>query len=73
MKKSNKLRVSTADFRKRYNFTQKQMSEKYGVPLRTVENWEMRQSCPLYVLTAFQRIEDLEERLAGQMEFPWVC
>ena len=38
------------ELRKKYNLTQKQLSEITGIPVRTIQNWEGGQrKCPPYV------------------------
>lgn len=41
--------VSTRPLRDRYQLTQRQLSVIFRVPLRTVQNWESRSCCPIYV------------------------
>lgn len=43
------MKFSTANLRKKYGLTQRELSEKYDIPLRTIQNWELRYCCPLYV------------------------
>lgn len=48
----------------RYNVTQMQVSEKFGIPYRTIQNWKSgTRKCPDYVLDMIQRIYDLENRV----------
>lgn len=45
----------------KYRFTQKELAEYTGVPVRTIENWAYRNNCPIYLKTL---IEDyLEHQL----------
>lgn len=34
------------EIRKKYNYTQKQLSEKFEIPKRTIENWEGEKRLP---------------------------
>lgn len=48
----------------RYNVTQTQVSEKFGIPIRTVQHWKAgTRKCPEYVLDMMVRIYDLESRI----------
>lgn len=39
------------ELRKKYNLTQKKLSEITGIPYRTIQNWEGGQrKCPPYIL-----------------------
>lgn len=39
------------ELRKKYNLTQKQLSEVTGIPCRTIQNWEGGQrKCPKYII-----------------------
>ena len=38
------------ELRKKYNLTQKQLSEITGIPIRTIQNWEgVQRKCQPYV------------------------
>lgn len=43
------MKFTTANLRKRYGLTQRELSERYDIPLRTIQNWESRECCPSYV------------------------
>lgn len=43
------MKFSTVNLRNRYGLTQRDLSEKYDIPLRTIQNWESRKCCPSYV------------------------
>lgn len=46
--------VSTKAIREVYGMTQAQFAERFEIPLRTVQNWEQRSCCPVYVLRILQ-------------------
>lgn len=59
---------SIKDLRERYQLTRAQFSELFGIPLRTVQSWELgERSCPVWV---FGMLEELLEakRLSGALE-----
>ncbi len=46
--------------------SQSQFGQYFGIPLRTVQNWESGQSSPpLYVIDMMNRIIGLEEEVSG--------
>ena len=52
----------------RYQLTRQQFSDLFGIPLRTVQSWELgERSCPVYV---FRMAEELIEvkRLSGALD-----
>ena len=56
------------ELRKRYNLTRQQLSDLFGIPLRTVHSWELgERSCPVYL---FRMLEDMLEvkRRSGALE-----
>ena len=55
--------MTTKFVRERYGLTQKDLSEKYGISLRTIQNWEYRRSCPRYIVNLIATCEILELRL----------
>lgn len=51
------------DLRERYQLTRAQFSELFGIPLRTVQSWELgERSCPVWV---FGMLEELLEVKSG--------
>ena len=43
--------VDRREVRKKYNLTQKQLSEVTGIPCRTIQNWERKKrKCPQYII-----------------------
>lgn len=55
-----KNNCSTKQLREEMGLTQEQLSRKYEIPLRTVQNWESRFCCPAYVLRMMQWNDYLE-------------
>ena len=50
------------EIRTAYGLTQAAMAEKFGIPKRTIENWdEGSRKPPAYVLTMMLRILELEK------------
>lgn len=57
------------EIRKRTGWTQKRFAEYFGVPLRTVQQWERNGSVPpQYIPQMMERILDLEEQLKEKEE-----
>lgn len=51
------------DLRERYQLTRAQFSDLFGIPLRTVQSWELgERSCPPWV---FDMLEELLEVKSG--------
>lgn len=50
--------------RKRKGLSQQDLADRYGIPKRTIENWEsgsaMHRECPLYVLDMLERLLDID-------------
>lgn len=42
--------ANTKGFRENYHYTQKQLSEEFGIPLATIQNWEARNCAPDYII-----------------------
>lgn len=60
---SRRCDVEIKELRKLTKLSQKQFSEKYGIPLPTIRHWEQGQrECPQYVidLLEFKVKEDLK-------------
>lgn len=50
----------------RYNVTQTQISEKFGIPLRTVQHWKAgTRKCPDYIIDMIDQIYKLESRICA--------
>lgn len=45
-----------ADIRKKLGLTQAQMAKRLCAPRRTVENWEYRDTCPVYIRILIARV-----------------
>lgn len=45
-----------SELRARMNLTQAQMAERLCVPRRTLENWEYRGTCPVYIRILIARV-----------------
>lgn len=41
--------MTTKYLREKFGLTQKQLSDFFDIPLRTVQNWDSRNCCPSYV------------------------
>lgn len=54
--------MTTKSLRKEFGYTQKELAEKYDIPLRTLQNWDARDCMPDYVFMMMYRIERLEAR-----------
>jgi DNA-binding transcriptional regulator YiaG len=56
--------IRLREMRKRKGLTQKDLADRYGIPKRTVENWEtgsvQHRECPLYVLDMLERLLDID-------------
>lgn len=50
--------------RKRKGLSQQNLADRYGIPKRTIENWESgsatHRECPLYVLDMLERLLDID-------------
>lgn len=60
--------VDVKGLRERYKLTRAQFAEVFGIPVRTVQSWELgERACPLWV---FQMMEELLEfrKLSGALE-----
>lgn len=55
--------MTTKFFRESYNVTQKEISEKFDIPLSTIKNWDARDCMPSYVWGMMQTIFHQEEKL----------
>lgn len=52
--------MTIKDIRSKSGLTQKQFAEKYGIPKRTIENWETGvRKCPTYVISMLNILVDL--------------
>ena len=53
----------------RYDLSQTALAKKFGIPLRTVQDWHAgRRKAPDYVLGMIQKILDLERQLDMELE-----
>lgn len=48
--------ANTKDYRRKHELTQKEFSKIFKVPLRTIENWDYRNSMPEYYLYLVEQI-----------------
>lgn len=51
--------MSMADIRKAAGMTQAQFAVRYCIPLRTVQNWEWRDTCPIYMRLMLAELQGL--------------
>lgn len=58
--------ASTKEFRKYwYGITQEELSEIFGIPPRTVQGWDSKNCCPVYV---FDMMLDILSKLSYRYE-----
>ncbi|MBQ8234511.1 MAG: helix-turn-helix domain-containing protein [Bacilli bacterium] len=56
--------MTIKEIRLKTGLTQKQFSEKYHIPIRSIQNWETGvRKCPKYVITMLNMIVDLNLEL----------
>lgn len=56
------------DLRKSTGLSQKKFAEQYGIPSRTIENWEEEtRKCPDYVFNLLERVVS-EDLAAGKFK-----
>ena len=55
--------MTTKEIRALTGLSQSRFAEAYGIPVRTLQGWEMGRPCPRYVLRLLERVVriDLEE------------
>lgn len=46
--------MKTTEIRKKYNITQKEFGETFGIPVATVKNWDARGTMPIYLYNAIE-------------------
>lgn len=69
------MKPTIGNLRKKYGLTQRELSEKYDIPLRTIQNWESRQCCPYYVYNliakdlSFQKYMDESKCIKGYFRY----
>ena len=51
------MATSTKLLRSQFNMTQKELADRYSIPLRTVENWDLRNCMPDYVFMSIYMAE----------------
>lgn len=59
---------NTKELRKLYRFTQRELSEKFNIPLGTIRNWDSRNCMPSYVYAMITKILIYESNLNYQHE-----
>lgn len=47
---------STKGLREEYGMTQKDLADYFYIPLRTVQEWDEKRTCPIYVWNMMDRI-----------------
>lgn len=55
--------MSVADIRHKAGLTQAAFAERFCIPLRTLQNWEMRGGCAAYIRLMFARLCGLADGL----------
>lgn len=56
--------TTISEFKEKYNFTIKQISERFSIPYRTVQNWNANiRECPSYIIKMMIEIIDNEKLL----------
>lgn len=56
------------DLRERYQLTRAQFSDMFGIPLRTVQSWELgERSCPVWVFGMLEELLEVKRR-SGALE-----
>lgn len=53
--------TSTKLLREKFRMTQKELADRYNIPLRTVQNWDLRNCMPDYVFIAIYKSESYME------------
>lgn len=55
--------MTIREIRKQYGLTQKALAERFGIPIRTIENWESElRTPPAYVVAMIEKILGYEEK-----------
>lgn len=72
------MATKTKYFREKFGYTQKEMSEKFGIPLRTIQNWDSRSCMPDYVYTLllmyeFASADRMKYRECIRKNLGWGC
>lgn len=57
--------MTVEDILQKYGFTKKGLSERFGIPYRTIQNWtsntpSYRRECPEYVINMMEEILNRE-------------
>lgn len=56
------------ELRERYKLTRSQFAELFGIPLRTVQSWELgERSCPVWVFRVLEELLEYKRR-TGALE-----
>lgn len=55
--------MNTKEIRKDLGMTQVQFSEKYGISLATIRNWDSRNCMPSYLAAVFAEIVSLRDKV----------
>lgn len=54
--------MTTKGLRERWGLTGSQLSKKFDVPIRTIQNWDYRDSAPDYVIYMMEMVLELEQK-----------
>lgn len=55
--------MNTKELRADFNLSQSELAVKFNIPIRTVQNWDLRDCCPDYVFTLMTRALYYEKEL----------
>lgn len=56
--------MQSKEIRKKLGYSQKDLSEQYGIPISTVKNWDSRECMPPYIYAMLEEIERLRTEKA---------
>lgn len=51
--------MTTKSLREEFGYTQKELAERYNIPLRTLQNWDSRECMPPYIFSMIYQCEKL--------------
>lgn len=67
-KREEKSRLTVKEIRAAAKLTQAELAARFGIPLRTVQNWESRDSCPDYVRGMMAELLNIKVKEGGSNE-----